>query len=148
MFKDDLKKGEKVERFVVEQLKIKYPSTYKIEGYCKEYDILIPEIDSSVEVKNDKQLDVSSKNFFIEVECENKPSGLSSTGATWWWIISISRQIVIAPKYLRHLIQELNLELRTFTPKDTTVKGYLCPIKNILNYNQIIINQGTNAIRS
>ena len=84
-FKKKLKKGEEVERKLVEYLKKKYPKTYKIEGENKDGDIVIPEIKKTIEVKNDIG-SKDSNNYFIEFSCNKKDSGIASTKADYWVI--------------------------------------------------------------
>ena len=43
-FKEDLKVGQSAEQDVLTLLQTKYPSAFSIKGYCKEYDIFVPEI--------------------------------------------------------------------------------------------------------
>ena len=84
-FKEDIIKGEEAEYKLLKIIQKKHPKAYKITGEFKAYDIYIPEIDSRLEVKRD----IGSKNtsnFFIEYECNYKPSGLSSTLADYWVI--------------------------------------------------------------
>ena len=84
-FLKDLKKGEDVERKLVEYLKIKYPRTYKIEGENKDCDIRVPEINKTIEVKNDIG-SIDTPNYFIEFSCNYKKSGIAATKADYWII--------------------------------------------------------------
>ena len=52
-FYESLEVGKKSEELVLNRIKNKYPSAYIKDGYFKEFDIFIPEIDTSVEVKKD-----------------------------------------------------------------------------------------------
>ena len=82
-FERDLKRGEQIELKVLSMIKKKYPQAYKVEGYFKDYDIYIPEIDKRIEVKSDEQ-SKHTGNILIEVEFNNKPSALSTTKADFW----------------------------------------------------------------
>ena len=55
------------------------------EGYFKEYDLIITKdnVDTKIEVKSDRQASFTG-NMAIEYECNNKPSGLTSTTADYW----------------------------------------------------------------
>ena len=44
-FKEDLKIGKEIEEYVLSIIQQKYPKAKIMEGYFKEYDIMIPEID-------------------------------------------------------------------------------------------------------
>ena len=52
-FEESLISGHESEKIVLNTIKKKYPKAYIVEGYNKEYDIMIPEIDETVEVKKD-----------------------------------------------------------------------------------------------
>ena len=78
-FKDDLKRGEKVELDVLKIIQKKYPNAYKIEGYCKEYDLYVPDV-GGIEVKYDKK-SKETGNIVIEIEMFGKPSALMTTKA-------------------------------------------------------------------
>ena len=82
-FHNDLIFGEKKELFVLEKLRLKYPKAYKVEGYCKEWDLFIPEKDIGVEVKSDRMSTVTG-NVAIEYSYGGEPSGIEATQAKWW----------------------------------------------------------------
>ena len=82
-FKEDLLVGQEVEALVLERIKKKYPKAYSIEGYCKEYDIWIPELNYGIEVKQDAKSNYTG-NIVIEIEMFNKPSALITTKAKYW----------------------------------------------------------------
>ena len=84
-FLKDLKKGEDVEKRLVEYLKKKYPKSYKIQGENKDYDIVIPEKKKTIEVKNDIG-SADTPNYFIEFSCNHKKSGIAATKADYWII--------------------------------------------------------------
>ena len=50
-FQESLTSGQKSENLVLDIIKKKYPKAFLKEGYHKEYDIMIPEINKTVEVK-------------------------------------------------------------------------------------------------
>lgn len=82
-FKKDLAQGKKYE---LESLNYLDYDTYEMkEGYFKEYDLTITKdnVDTKIEVKSDRQASFTG-NIAIEYECNNKPSGLTSTTADYW----------------------------------------------------------------
>ena len=90
-FTKDLAEGEDFQDKVLKSIQKKYPKAHVIEGYHKEFDILIPEIDESVEAKYDRRCD-ETHNYFIEYSFNGKPSGIAVTKADWyiigsymWW---------------------------------------------------------------
>ena len=52
-FEEDLKIGQSAEQDVLKLLQTSHPSAFIIKGYCKEYDIFVPEISKGFEVKKD-----------------------------------------------------------------------------------------------
>ena len=84
-FRRDLKKAKIAEKEALRIIQKKYPKAHKREGYCKGYDIVIPELNMTIEVKFDL-LYKTYGNLFIENTCNNKPSGIETTTAYGWWI--------------------------------------------------------------
>lgn len=84
-FQRDLNTGIYYENIVLKKIQKKYPKAYKVDGYCKDWDIYIPEIEIGIEVKYDG-MSLDSGNIVVEVEFDNKPSALSTTKAKYWMI--------------------------------------------------------------
>ena len=84
-FKKDLKRGKVHEEFVLNVIKSKYEKAFIKDGYCKEYDIYVPEMNFGVEVKSDEKSKYTN-NIVIEIEFNEKPSALSTTKAKYWVI--------------------------------------------------------------
>ena len=82
-FAEDLSIGKIIENHVLQNIQIKYPNAYLIDGYCKEYDIWIPEKNIGIEVKFDAKSNFTG-NIVIEIEMFNKPSALITTKADSW----------------------------------------------------------------
>ena len=53
-FSQDLEFGENNERLVLKKVQVKYPKAYKVEGYCKDWDIFIPEKKNQQKGKPDR----------------------------------------------------------------------------------------------
>ena len=131
-FQRDLLEGKKIENIVLSDIKTKYPKAHIINGYCKEWDIFIPELDFGVEVKCDKK-SVQTGNIVIEIRFNNKPSALLTTKARYWVIYDGENFNWFTVENIKNCIIENNLNYRTFIGKgDTKEKdAYLIP-KNIL----------------
>ena len=125
-FKEDLEAGKKIEEYILKRIQKKYPQAKLMEGYFKEYDIIIPEINKTIEVKSDVK-SLHTGNFVVEVEFDGKPSALSTTTADWWVFYDSETEFWITPELIRHSVKEL--ELREFIGKGDTKskKAYLCP---------------------
>ena len=127
-FEESLIVGQKSEVIVLNQIKKKYPTAFIVEGYHKEYDIMIPEIDKTVEVKKDFKSQHTG-NIVIEVEMNNKPSGLSTTTADWWVIHPEEYELIwITPDRIREMLDF----------EDVSKLAYLVPIKYIYLYSDKI----------
>ena len=84
-FDRDLKRGKYHENVILEVIQKKYPKAFIKDGYCKEYDIFIPELKIGVEVKSDEKSKFTG-NIVIEIEFNNRPSALSTSKAKYWVI--------------------------------------------------------------
>ena len=60
-FKDDLYIGKEVEKKVLGLINQKYPLAFMINGKFSPYDIFIPEVSQSVEVKSDQKSQYTGK---------------------------------------------------------------------------------------
>jgi len=85
-FTEDLNFGKEYEKKALEY--IEYKTVIFPEGYFKPYDF-ITDGDTKYEVKCDR-LGYKTGNLAIEYECNNKPSGISTTEADYWIYFIIS----------------------------------------------------------
>ena len=102
-FKTSLEDGKKVEKKVCNLIKKKYPKAHMIDGYCKEYDIFVPEKNFGVEVKKDVKSQETG-NYVIEIEFDGKPSALMTTKAEYWVIYDGDNYIWIKPSRLKAVV--------------------------------------------
>ena len=84
-FVKDLETGKVYEKKALELIQKKYPKAFIQDGYFLEWDIYIPELDMGVEVKSDAQYKKTG-NFYVEYECNDKPSGIATTKAKYYYI--------------------------------------------------------------
>lgn len=84
-FENDLKTGQLYEKKALELIQKDYPKAYIQDGYFLDWDIYIPELDMGVEVKSDAQYKKTG-NFYVEYECNGKPSGIAATKAKQYYI--------------------------------------------------------------
>ena len=135
-FSSDLEAGLDVELAVLNVIKEKYPCAVQISGKFKGYDIWIPEIHKSVEVKSD-QKSQHTGNFVIEIEMYGKPSALLTTTADYWVIYDGRDYIWIKPNKIFECVTRERLKPALFTGRgDTQSKlAYLVPTENIKKYS-------------
>ena len=136
-FKDSLVIGHSSEDAVCAKIRKKYPKAHVMEGYCKEYDIYVPETGKKIEVKQDKKSNFTG-NIVVEIEFDGKPSALSTTTADYWVFDDGEIYIWITPETLRQVV--LPLYAVTFTGKgdNKSKRAYLVDKKLIIKNAQSI----------
>ena len=103
-FKNDIIIGEEKELEILNIVGHFDNNAYKMEGEFKPYDIVAPKLKKTFEVK----YDIGSKkttNFFIEYECNGKPSGLQSTKADYWVICDEKGNNFIKTEKLKEIVK-------------------------------------------
>lgn len=143
-FKSDLARAKPIENEVCGLIKAKYPSAYVVEdsyvekGYTeKGFDIIVPEIPVTVEVKYDE---ASNKypNFFIETESNGIPSGLSTTKSNWWVQVNDEVVVWVYTESLKYLIErEWKLKEFEFRKMNPPKRGYLIPQNKLLSSSYV-----------
>lgn len=109
--KDLAEKGEPIEREFLEIVKAEFDTeAYKIEGYCKEWDLVAPNINKTYEVKNNND---AYKCFCVELSCAGKPSGIVTSRADYWVYLAKDTFFVIARSKVSDLI--FGKEVKKFT---------------------------------
>jgi len=109
-----------------------------IDGYCKEWDIFIPELNYGIEVKSD-QKSLYTDNIVIEIEFNNKPSALSTSKAKWWVIYDGNIYNWFLLNNIRRCILENKLKYATFIGKGDTKykKAYLIKKELLYKYKTL-----------
>lgn len=118
-FEEDIQRGDSVEYKILEIIQQTYPSANKKKGYFKEYDIEIPEIKTTVEVKYDEMSAVTG-NLVVEIEFDGKPSALSTTTADYWLFVTPTELMWIKPSAIWSVIHFHNYSDRRFKGKGDT----------------------------
>ena len=138
-FREDLEAGKVVEEYILNRIKEKYPQAKLMEGYFKEYDIIIPEINKTVEVKSDVK-SLETGNYVVEVAFDGKESALSTTTADWWVFYDSECEVWIKPELIWKAVK--GLPMRDFVGKgDKKSKtAYLCP-KEYIRINADFIRE-------
>ena len=137
-FKRDLQRGKYHENVILDIIKSKYSKAYIKEGYCKEYDIYVPEMNFGVEVKSDEKSKYTN-NIVIEIEFNSKPSALSTTKAKYWVIYDGYCYNWFLTQRLKDCIKDNNLKYVEFIGKGDTKskKAYLIKKEVLYKYKQI-----------
>lgn len=118
-FIKDLSRGKVIEKRVLSIIKSKYPKAYIEDGYFKEWDIFIPELNFGVEVKLDEK-SAETGNIVIEVNFNNTPSALSTTKAKYWVIYDGFNFNWFLVNNIKKCLMENNLKLVRFVGNGDT----------------------------
>lgn len=133
-FEKDLEQGKKYE---LESLNYLDYDTYEMkEGYFKEYDLIITKdnVDIKIEVKSDRQASITG-NMAIEYECNNKPSGITSTTADYWLYFVVHKDKDECYKIPTNELKDLVKDCKKVRGGDNyKSKMYLLKINNCRKY--------------
>jgi hypothetical protein len=135
-FKKDLERGFEVEYAVLEIIRKKYPSASLINSY-KGYDIWIPELHKSVEVKYDPMSNETG-NIVIEIEMNGRLSALSTTTADYWVFHDDHVFIIMKPMSIVNCIFQNKLQYVEFVGDGdrASKKAFLVPKQLLFKYGK------------
>lgn len=138
-FHKDLARGMEVEQKVCTMLQRTYPCATLVKAF-KGYDIWIPEISKSVEVKYDPMSNKTG-NIVVEIFMYNKPSALLTTTADFWIFHDDIEFVSIQPKKIIECILLNELPLRSFIGNGDSVakKAYLVPKELLFSYGKRVV---------
>lgn len=137
-FEFDLAKGLAIEKQLIDFLIKKYPSITVVDKY-KGYDIWIPELHKSIEVKSDLKSNETG-NILVEIEMYDKPSGLMATTADWWVFYDGNNFVAITPIKIIQCIFDLKLTYREFIGNGDTKpkKAFLIKKDELFRYGKVL----------
>jgi len=126
-FHQDLERGKAIERKALEVIRKKYPSASLIEAF-KGYDIWIPELHKSVEVKYDPMSNETG-NIVVEIEMSGKASALITTTADYWLFYDDHVFMLIKPMSIVNCIFQEKLTFVEFVGNgdSSRKKAFLVP---------------------
>jgi hypothetical protein len=126
-FHEDLERGLDIERRVLDIVKKKYPSASLIDKF-KGYDIWIPELHKSVEVKYDPMSNETG-NIVVEIEMNGKLSALSTTTADFWIFHDDKVFVIMKPMSIVNCIFQNKLQYVEFVGQGdkSKKKAFLVP---------------------
>ena len=129
-FVKDLETGKVYEKKALELIQKKYPKAFIQDGYFLEWDIYIPELDMGVEVKSDAQYKKTG-NFYVEYECNDKPSGIATTKAKYYYIY-LDKLYILETKDLKDKCRKyLNTKKDKKGGDNMASKGITIPINEL-----------------
>ena len=129
-FVKDLETGKVYENKALELIQKKYPKAFIQDGYFLEWDIYIPELDMGVEVKSDAQYQKTG-NFYVEYECNDKPSGIATTKAKYYYIY-LDKLYILKTEDLKDKCRKyLNTKKDKKGGDNMASKGIIIPIQEL-----------------
>jgi len=130
-FEKDLATGKIYETQALKLIQQKYPKAHIINGYYKEWDIYIPELNIGVEVKSDAQYKKTG-NFYVEYFCNGKPSGIATTKAKYYYIYLDDLYIVKTEDLKAKCRKYINTDRDKKGGDNMASKGIILPINELL----------------
>jgi hypothetical protein len=126
-FHKDLERGKEIESKALDVIRKKYPSASLIEAF-KGYDIWIPELHKSVEVKYDPMSNETG-NIVVEIEMNGKASALITTTADYWLFYDDHVFVLIKPMSIVNFIFQEKLTFVEFVGNGdrSSKKAFLVP---------------------
>ena len=112
-FQDDLRRGVAVEDDLLRRLRAIFPNAKRAEGLHPQWDIEIPEIGKTVEVKYDP-MSQQTGNIVIEY-FHRKPSAFSVSIADYWVIVTGNGEYWFSRQGILECILREGLEPACFT---------------------------------
>jgi len=133
-FQHDLKRGIDIELKALAIIQKKYSSASLINKF-KGYDIWIPELHKSVEVKYDPMSNETG-NIVIEIEMFDKSSALITTKADYWVFYDDNKFVSIKPMDIVNCIFLNKLIYKEFIGNGDTKskKAFLVPKEILFKY--------------
>ena len=129
-FVKDLETGKVYEKKALELIQKKYPKAFIQDGYFLEWDIYIPELDMGVEVKSDAQYQKTG-NFYVEYECNGKPSGIATTKSKYYYIY-LDKLYILKTEDLKDKCRKyLNTKKDKKGGDNMASKGIIIPIQEL-----------------
>jgi hypothetical protein len=137
-FFQDLERGVDVEHKALAMIQKKYPCATIINAH-KGYDIWIPELHKSVEVKYDPMSNETG-NIVVEIEMNGKASALITTTADYWLYHDDNVFVMMKPMSIINCIFQNKLQYVEFVGKGDKAekKAFLVPKKLLFNCGKVL----------
>ena len=137
-FQKDLSRGIEVELMALAIIQKKYPCATLVNAY-KGYDIWIPELHKSVEVKYDPMSNETG-NIVVEIEMNGKLSALSTSTADFWLFYDDHVFVMMNKMDIINCIFQNRLQYVEFVGNGDTVskKAFLVKKSILFSYGRIL----------
>ena len=137
-FYQDLERGIDVEYKALAMIQKKYPCATIIHAH-KGYDIWIPELHKSIEVKYDPMSNETG-NIVVEIEMNGKASALITTTADYWLYHDDHVFVMMKPMSIINCIFQNKLQYVEFVGKGDSAekKAFLVPKRLLFNCGKVL----------
>jgi hypothetical protein len=122
--------GDEAELLVLGMVQKIFPKAYRVDKYHPEYDIMIPELDKTIEVKNDLRAAATGN---LAIECSKKsglPSGIMISEADFWVILADNEILLMGKDALKNYIGN-NKFRKVWGGDRNAAEMYLIPLEKI-----------------
>lgn len=129
-FAKDKQLGDEGEDAVLAKVKEFFPKAYRVTDYEPRFDIVIPEINKTIEVKTDK---LANRTGNLAVERSKKsgaPSGIAVSGADLWVYVLEDEMLMMGREALKTYIAANNFPI-VWGGDRNTAEMYLVPLKKL-----------------
>lgn len=130
-FQKDLERGILIELLALDTIQKKYPCATLVNAF-KGYDIWIPELHKSVEVKYDPMSNQTG-NIVVEIEMNGKASAIITTTADYWLFYDDNVFVMMNQMSIINCIFQMKLQYVEFVGEGdkASKKAFLVP-KDVL----------------
>ena len=138
---DDLAAGTTIEKEWFEKLSNLFDECYETFGEDSRFDLAIPELDTTIEIKFDKK-SLDTGNIVIEYHHNGKPSGVLASEADVWLFATGEEDIWVTKKNLQRMLLLENIRpVMIHGPDDHSPKAvFLIPIETVRAYQTSSLN--------
>ena len=135
-FFQDLERGKAVEISVLQLIQKKYPCACIVDKFGG-YDIWVPEIHKSIEVKYDPMSNQTG-NVVVEFEFDGRPSALMTTTADYWIFHDDHKYFILTPMEIVNCVFQNKLVYVSFVGKGDSKqkKSFLIPKDILFKYGK------------
>ena len=138
VFYKDLERGKAIEEKALEIIRHKYPCACIVDCF-KGYDIWVPELHKSIEVKYDPMSNKTG-NIVVEIEMNNKASALITTTADYWLFHDDHVFVMMKPISIINCIFQGKLKYVEFIGEGDSVskKAFLVPKDMLFKHGKVL----------
>lgn len=129
-FSQDKKLGDEGEDAVLAKVKEFFPQAYRVTDYEPRWDIVIPEIEKTIEVKTDKLANRTGNLAVERSKSSGAPSGIMVSEADLWICVLDDEILMMGREALKGFIEANNFPV-VWGGDRNSAEMYLVPLKKL-----------------